>query len=655
MTFTTLTFVIFLLLIFIAYWSVLRRRMQSAPVNGQIFAEVVLFAGFGALKARAALVDAYLSTTPAMRTNLLLLFSLAVLVSLLPTRARRAVLFSMASFLSLLLFTDAVHYRALHEFLSLAELGHAAQLGGFFSSIFPYVRWTDVLFVADFPIWMWLLWKPRHTVYRPRLRLATWLSTVLLAAGAYVWGIFEFITSPQMNQPMENNRRYVVREVGLLSFHLFDAISLGQTMPEAKAIVERDVRRVHEWFASPKVAGVELLPFGVARGHNLIFLQVESLEAFVVGLRVNGQEVTPQLNRLAGRSFYFNRFFPQTGIGQTSDGEFCALNSLLPARTGVAVWRDAKNSFRSLPLLLRENGYHTISMTACRSNIWNMGWMHYTYGFQERCYYERFGDGKEDFFRIDDDRFLTRARELLRNQPRPFFAHLMTLTSHSPFTQLAPEKRTFALGEWKGSILGDYLQSVHFVDAAIGKFLEALKADGRDRDTVVVIYGDHEAVPDDEWRRTHELQTDSIGWRLDEKLRRRVPLFIIVPGTNSPGTRERAGGQIDLAPTALHLLGFSRQDTFFLGENLFQDNEAIVPFRNGSFAATHQFFSNREVSRQPVACETLASETTPEPGQCDRLMEQARERIEISDLILEQNMIPALRRAAKQRSLPPSP
>jgi lipoteichoic acid synthase len=206
---------------------------------------------------------------------------------------------------------------------------------------------------------------------------------------------------------------------------------------------------------------------------------------------------------------------------------------------------------------LREHGYSTTSMSVCPPNLWNMGWMHYAYGFQSRHHYVDFRVGREDPMKIDDQRFFTRVRELLRNQPRPFFAHLLTISSHSPFTSIPPDQRTLPLGKLQGTIFGDYLQSVHFVDNAIGEFLEALKTDGLAKNTVVFIYGDHEALPVDERQRARPFETDRIGLRLDEHLRQRVPLFVIVPGLHSTGAVERVAGQIDLPPTVLHLLGIS--------------------------------------------------------------------------------------------------
>lgn len=45
----------------------------------------------------------------------------------------------------------------------------------------------------------------------------------------------------------------------------------------------------------------------------------------------------------------------------------------------------------------------------------------------------------------------------------------------------------------EGTSMGNYLKSVHYADAAIGEFIAGLETEGLLKDTVIVIYGDHDA------------------------------------------------------------------------------------------------------------------------------------------------------------------
>jgi lipoteichoic acid synthase len=65
----------------------------------------------------------------------------------------------------------------------------------------------------------------------------------------------------------------------------------------------------------------------------------------------------------------------------------------------------------------------------------------------------------------------------------------------------------------------------------------------------------------------------------------RVPLFIRVPGMEG-GVNHQYGGQIDLLPTLLHLLGMDTKDYVQFGTDLLSEqHDEVVPFRNGDFVA----------------------------------------------------------------------
>ena len=66
----------------------------------------------------------------------------------------------------------------------------------------------------------------------------------------------------------------------------------------------------------------------------------------------------------------------------------------------------------------------------------------------------------------------------------------------------------------------------------------------------------------------------------------RVPLFIRVPGMEG-GVNHQYGGQIDLLPTLLHLLGTDTKEYVQFGTDLLsKQHDDVVPFRNGDFVSS---------------------------------------------------------------------
>ena len=86
--------------------------------------------------------------------------------------------------------------------------------------------------------------------------------------------------------------------------------------------------------------------FGAARGKNLIVVQVESLQDFVVDFQVGGQHVMPHLRRWAQTSLRFTNVTDQTSEGRTSDAEFTTMTSLLPLDHGAVAFRYPSQSLR---------------------------------------------------------------------------------------------------------------------------------------------------------------------------------------------------------------------------------------------------------------------------------------------------------------------
>ncbi len=616
-------------------------------------AEIGCLAGLTTFKAWLLLSGSLLGTPRGFLVTFGIVFGFgALLLAAFPRRRRILYLIATVT-LSVVLFADQVHHRAYRELVTVRELNHAGQLADVFDGVTPYLHWLDLGFFVDWPAWLWLWWRRKAAGPEEAGRLR-FIVPAMAAGGSLSVCVFlswDFLVSIRPDARLVVNQRYVIRELGVLGFHLCDGIDRGRSRSTVRAVGAEQLQHVQHWFEARREekVGPDQVPFGAAHGANLIFLQLESFEAFLLGLVVNGHEITPRLNRLRNEAWSFSRFFPQTGVGTTSDAEFCALNSLPPAVDEPVAWRNAGNTFRALPAILAREGYHTMALSVCRPDLWNMGRMHRQYGFARRYYYETFANGRENPLAIADDRFLRRARELIRASPRPFFAHLMTISTHSPFRYLPPDWPRLDLGPWQKGFLGDYLQAAHFVDHALGEFLDGLRADAVLDRTVVFIYGDHEALPPDERWKIRRLESDAIGSQLDEQLRRRVPLLVLVPGQREGVTSDRPSAQFDLTPSALHLLGIEPRPAFHLGRNLFRGTNSLVVFRNGSFIADSIYGNRPDGLLGGAGCNPIQPGARVDPVACTNGWRQALELLSVADLIREHDLIPALESAVGRK------
>ena len=531
-----------------------------------------------------------LERAPRLATGACLLW-LGALLCLLQGRARLWGALACNGLTSLLVVIDLVHHDYLGEPTSATELLHAWQLRNVQSSLAGALGATHALLFLDLVLALCLAFALRgvtaNSPWRARWRgaLALGLGGVLLAAPAS-WLVLE---DPEQVFEQRSSRRSLVRGVGLLPYHLGEIGWLSTRLLARSGVgpAERAAAAAHLERRAPGPAGQHS---GAARGANLILIQVESLHAFPLQARLAGRPVMPRLERFRRECLEFT-LYDQTGEGATSDAAFMALQSLHPAPRGAVATRYYGNRFFGLPHLLRAEGYATFTAVGAVGEYWNMARMRSALGIERALFAkdfpgESFGQG------VCDAVVLEASARHLGTLREPFFAFLVTLSSHHPY-RLPERHRQLPLGELEGSLLGDYLQSLHYLDAALGAFLERLRQSGLLDRSLVVIYGDHEA-----WLGDTPALARFCGYAPGDELRawstrRELPLLLRLPGARARGPQAAPAGHLDLAPTILGLLGRPGPQSVFLGRDLTRPSSAPVVLRDGSFVTREVRFLNR--------------------------------------------------------------
>ncbi|HVY61111.1 MAG TPA: sulfatase-like hydrolase/transferase, partial [Planctomycetota bacterium] len=388
-------------------------------------------------------------------------------------------------------------------------------------------------------------------------------------------GAFEYVTS----------RREVVAEVGLAGYHAHDAARVLEDVVLGRAAVPAAERERAISLALARARpGHPPAPGalrGAAAGRSAILLVCESLAAFPVGLEVGGQRVTPNLDALAGECLRFDRFFEQTHTATTADAEHLLLQSLHPLDWGAVPTRFEANDFDALPEVLAARGYATLSFCGAAGDFWNMRRIHERYGIARSRFLGEL-DGERIGLGLSDRAFFPQVARVLAATPDPFFAYVLTLTNHHPYA-IPERERTLRLEPWLAdSLTGGYLQSVHFFDAALGAFVADLRASGVLDRAVLVLVGDHQPWLERPPELARLLGFDPADAERHRLAERRVPLLVRLPGGAHAGPRATLGGQIDVAPTILALLGIERSAMpAALGLDLTAGLDRLVAFRDG--------------------------------------------------------------------------
>ena len=510
---------------------------------------------------------------------------------------------------------------------------------------------------------------------RPPRRRARWIAAASLLALALPasWRLGGALTG-DLGQRVFSEQEIIAR-FGYLNAHLFDLARFlrerGRRRPlaaEAQAKVETFHRERAEAAAARSAASA--LPPATAAGANLLLIQVEAAQGWVIGLEVDGREVTPRLNALRETADWYPYFIDQTNQGKTSDAEYAVLNSQHPLGQGALCFLRADNRFWTLAHVLGEQGYASLSAHPYARGFWNRATLHPRYGFERSLFRRELGEGPTTGWGLADGPFLERMLPRLRELPEPWFALLITLSLHHPYDDFPAELDTLELGPLEGTRVGHYLEAMHYFDRALDELLTGLEQAGLLERTVVAIYGDHDARFDLE--RYPEVRTlaGAVDWdpALFHRLER-VPAFVLRPEASrrvAPGgTVEVVGGHVDLAPTLLHHLGVERPESF-IGQPLvpgpnagfaaYPDGSAYGrgprldprlehdPDRErdpaaGSAPAPLRMFvaSGRDIPREGGCFEFPAGASLP-VAACSELAERAREELTISRTVLDHDL-----------------
>lgn len=361
---------------------------------------------------------------------------------------------------------------------------------------------------------------------------------------------------------------------------------------------------------------------GIFEGKNVIAIHAESLQNFALGLKFEGREVTPNLNKLVNESLYFNNFYAQVGVGTSSDTEFSYSSSLLPSNNGTVFVNYYNNKFTTIQNLLNDKGYYVFSMHGNDGDFWNRNIMHQNMGYDK--YYsknsfiidEQYGLGLSDksFFR----QVVPMIKDINDNIGEPYYGTLITLTNHTPWedvSEFSDFKTTWTVeingknitrDYLDGKTLGDYIKSINYMDMAIGQFFNDMEDNGLLDNTVVVIYGDHDArisKKNYEYMYNYDPYTDKVLDEEDEEyidfneyeyeLNKKVPLIIWSKDIKESKIISIPMGMIDVLPTLGNMLGVYNK--YALGRDIMgiKDGENVVVFQDGSYITSKIYYSAR--------------------------------------------------------------
>ena len=175
----------------------------------------------------------------------------------------------------------------------------------------------------------------------------------------------------------------------------------------------------------------------------------------------------------------------------------------------------------------------------------------------------------------------------------------------------------------EGTKLGNYFKSLHYADSALGEFVEELDEAGLLENTVLVIYGDHDArLPRKDYDRlynynfeTHEkLSSEDENYKeydsYQYELGRKVPFIIWTKDMANTRLNMKVTnvmGMYDVMPTLGNMFGF--YNPYALGHDIFDIKENnIVVFPNGNWVTNNVYYNSQKVAYLSLTDQAITEE-----------------------------------------------
>ncbi|MCI1632708.1 MAG: LTA synthase family protein [Liquorilactobacillus nagelii] len=554
---------------------------------------------------------------------------------------------------NLLLYLNVIYFREFSDFITLnTVLGYSTVNKGLSMSSLALTEPHDVLYWLDVLIILLLLLMGKIKLdshfLRKRQAFAIFSFSLFLLMFNLVLG--------EMGRPQLLTRtfdsQYLVKYLGIDTYSIYDCFETWQNQSVRADATENQLKKIIKYHRQHYVAANPKY-YGIAKGKNVFVIHLESFQQFLIDDKVNGQVVTPFLNKLyhSKSTIAFKNFFHQVGQGKTSDAE----NMLETGTFGLpegSLFSElgSTQTFQSAPAILQQQAHYTtavfhgdVASFWNRDNVYkNMG---YQYFFSAR-YYDSKGDNSVGYG-LKDKLLFADSVKYLQYLQQPFYVKYITLTNHFPF-ELSAKDDDFKRPQTGNQEVDDYFRTANYLDQSIKEFFDFLQKSGLAKNSIVILYGDHYGLSNSEnpyLAKTFKQDPQHFKWynpqkswsSWDNAQLQRVPFMICLPNYHHGGIKKTFGGEIDVLPTLLHLLGINSKPYLEFGSDLLaKGHNQTVAFRNRDFvtpkfsdlngklfnAAGKKIRMDRHNNRQILAAK-----------------QHADQQLDISDLLNSENLL----------------
>ncbi len=666
------------------------KRVVSYLVTNRLFIIFALFALIETILIRVNTVKSPFDYKPFI-CDLALIVIIGSFAYLIKADKRYKYYRNWLFIITLACIVNSIYYIFYTSFVSFSLLATITQIETVGDSLIEKLRFVDFIYII-FPIIFHFIHKSFKNdnyyfyISKAEKGKKSFASTILAGIILLSFTIVGITSADASRLVKQWNRELIVQRFGII---LYQGNDLVQSLtPKISSLFgyEEAANYFKEYYSN-RFKEVEEKNdnkyTNVFEGMNVIFIHMESIQNYLVDMKINGVEITPTLNKLVKEGMYFNNFYPQISVGTSSDTEFTWATSLMPASSGTVFVSYYDRDYVTIQKLLKDKGYYTFSAHANSATMWNRNNMHPSLGYDEMIFKDKFDIGDKNDPRwlglgLNDVDFFAQMQpklEEIETNNEHYMGTLIQLSNHSPFaaTDYNPELYNY-FGELdltntytvvdentgekitktddylKGTKLGNYLISAHYADMALGTFMDYVKDSDYYNNTVFVLYGDHDArLNKNEYAYyyNYNVETGEVYSEGDEnyydynnfrhEINRRTPLVFWTKNKNVARKIKKVNsntmGMYDILPTLGNMMGFSNK--YALGHDIYDiKDDNFVVFPSGNFVTNSVYYSSTANNYL-----ILKENVIIEEDYIENIKKQAEDILSVSNDIIVHNLI----------------
>ena len=566
------------------------------------------------------------------------------MICTLPNRGRSITTIVVDIVLSIILFADNVYHTYSSSVLSVAQIMNLQYGEEIMDTLPMLIQAKEILYFLDILLMIVLLCA--KVVKIQKKAKINWKKKIAKAiVGIIAIVLFFKIDVDFIEKTKEDpfNKDMQVKKSTIYGYHISDIENTINIKKQAKYTTKEallaDYDELKEEY-DEKYGKTNYDLQGIAKGKNVIILQLESIQNFVINKEINGKEITPNLNKFINENIEISNMFMQS-YSSTADSEFSTVTSLYPMENGMSYSRYYTNAYDDIFTMFDNAGYTTSYMHGNYGFFWNRENVYKTFGVENIELKDSFADTSENIMGyLSDELLYTQAVEKLKGYDMPFVSYIVSASSHTSFSLDGLEDRSkvnIDVGKYKDTFFGNYLEAVNYADYAFGIFIDKLKEANLYDDTVILLFGDHNGMDMYNEEMLDFLQgTDSELTDTDIKLNYiRVACGMKIPGIENIKI-EKPVSKLDIKPTFAYLI--DGDAGFSLGTNLFARKDFIC-LNNERIVTSRYYFDEKWYRIKDGAEINLEELTQDEKELLEDYYEKMRKELDISISISINNLL----------------